>query len=88
MKKASSFPLRMPQSLRAAVEELAKEDGSSINQFLVMAAAEKVAALKTAQAFLEQRGSKADMEAARAFLNRPGTKPPVEGDELPEGWSK
>jgi hypothetical protein len=34
-------------SLKAAVEKLGKKDGTSINQFVVVAIAEKVAAMTT-----------------------------------------
>jgi hypothetical protein len=37
--KVSTFSLRLPNSLKAAVEKLAAADGTSMNQFLVMAAA-------------------------------------------------
>jgi hypothetical protein len=37
--KASTYPLRLPVSLRAAVERLSKRDGTSINQFVVVAVA-------------------------------------------------
>lgn len=43
--------LRLPRSLRDAVEELSKEEGSTPNEFIVIAVAEKVAALRT-KAFL------------------------------------
>ncbi|RMD91124.1 MAG: hypothetical protein D6807_00340 [Alphaproteobacteria bacterium] len=43
--------LRLPRSLRDAVEELSKEEGSTPNEFIVIAVAEKVAALRT-EAFL------------------------------------
>ena len=39
--RVSTFPLRLPVSLKAAIEKLAQADGTSMNQFLVMAAAEK-----------------------------------------------
>jgi len=45
MTKTSTYSLRLPVSLKAAVEKLSKQDGTSINQFVVMAVAEKVSAL-------------------------------------------
>jgi hypothetical protein len=47
--KLSIFSLRLPISLKAAVEKLAAADGTSRNQFLVMAPAEKLAAITTAE---------------------------------------
>lgn len=47
----STYPLRLPRSLRDAVEKLSREHGTSINQFVVMAVAEKVGAMTTARFF-------------------------------------
>ena len=47
MKPITTYPLRLPHSIKAAVVRLAKEDGTSINQFVVTAVAEKIAALET-----------------------------------------
>lgn len=85
MTKTSTFPLRIPVSLKAAVEELAKRDGTSVNQFVVMAVAEKMSALQTEE-FLEQRRRRANPEAFLRILNREGGEPPRPGDELPEGY--
>ena len=46
--RVATFPLRLPVSLKAALEQISERDGTSINQFLVVAAAEKVAALEAA----------------------------------------
>ncbi|MCP5112570.1 MAG: toxin-antitoxin system HicB family antitoxin [bacterium] len=81
--KNSTYPLRLPVSLKAAVEKLSKEDGTSINQFVVTAVAEKVSAMKTAE-FFEERGAKANRKAFRRILGRKGGEPPRSGDELPQ----
>ena len=39
--------VRLPESLHDQLKELASAEGISINQFLVVAAAEKMSALKT-----------------------------------------
>ena len=47
MKKLlSTFPLRLPTSLKAAVAEISNADGTSINQFVTKEATEEVAAMK------------------------------------------
>ena len=33
-KQKSTYPLQLPASLKAAVAEISKEDGTSINQFV------------------------------------------------------
>jgi len=80
MTKTSTYPLRLPVSLKAAVERLSKQDGASINQFVVMAVAEKVSALETAT-FFEERRARGDRELLRRVVNRRGGEPPRAGDE-------
>ena len=75
----SSFTLRMPLSLKSGAEQMAREDGSTMNQFIVSAVAEKLAALKTADYFA-QRAAKGDLNAALAMLNRSGGQAPAEDD--------
>ena len=52
----STYPLRLPISQKAAVAEISKVDGTSINQFVTTAVAEKVSAMKSAE-FFSQRTS-------------------------------
>jgi uncharacterized protein (DUF1778 family) len=80
--KVTTFSLRLPLSLKAAVEKLAAADGTSMNQFLVMAAAEKLAAIQTAEVFFAERRGKGNKDAAIRFLTRPGGETPRAGDEL------
>jgi len=42
--QTGAYPLRLPLSLKAAGERLSKQDGTSLNQFVVMAVAERVSA--------------------------------------------
>jgi hypothetical protein len=77
--KVSTFPLRLPVSLKAALENISDRDGTSINQFLVVAAAEKIAAMQTEEFFLERR-NRADREAFRRILNRNGGVSPSPED--------
>ena len=80
-KNISVFPLRLPASLKAAVAEISREEGTSINQFVAMAVAEKISAMKTAE-FFTARGAEADIEAARRMLRRDGGQPPMPDDRL------
>ncbi len=79
--RSTSYPLRMPRSLKAAVEKLSAQDGTSMNQFVVMAVAEKVSALNTVE-FFEQHKTKADRKKFRKILNRRGGQPPAAKDQL------
>jgi len=77
--KTATFPLRLPVSLKAALETISDRDGTSMNQFLVVAAAEKIAAMKTEE-FFAQRRDRADLEAFRRILNRQGGETPSSED--------
>ena len=81
--RVATFPLRLPVSLKAALETISDRDGTSINQFLVVAAAEKIAAMQTEEFFLERR-NRADREAFRRILIRTGGEPPSPEDEWDE----
>ncbi len=84
--KTGTFPLRLPLSLKAAVEKVSAADGTSMNQFLVVAAAEKLAAMET-EAFFADRRSRADRDAFLRILNRAGGEPPRPDDVLEEDKS-
>lgn len=86
MTTLTTYPLRLPKSIKAAAEELSKADGTSLNQFVATAVAEKIAVMKTA-AFFEERRQRATGTALRDLLSRSGGEPPREGDELPAGWA-
>ena len=79
--RVATFPLRLPVSLKAALEKIAERDGTSMSQFLVIAAAEKISAMETENFFAERR-ARADREAFRLILNRKGGEPPRPEDTL------
>jgi len=79
--KVATFPLRLPVLLKAAVEKISERDGTSMNQFLVVAAAEKISAMET-ERFFEERRKRADREAFRRILDRDGGEPPRPEDTL------
>ena len=73
--------LRLPRSIRAGIEKLSKQDGISINQFVSIAAAEKLAIMQ-AETYFAERIAKADMAAFDRVMQRQGGQPPREGDEI------
>jgi hypothetical protein len=83
MTETKTYPLRLPRSLKDAVARLSREDGTSINQFVATAVAEKVAALETARFFADRR-KRADFEAFDRIMRRRGGQRPRAGDEMPE----
>jgi len=58
---------------------VAKEDQTSMNQFITIAVAEKISALDTEDFFTEKKES-ADMDAFKRVLFRKGGDAPREGD--------
>jgi uncharacterized protein (DUF1778 family) len=82
-KTAANYALRLPRSLKTEVERLAAQDGTSVNQFIATAVAEKVSAMETVQFFAERR-TQADFDAFNRIMNRSGGEPPRSGDELPD----
>lgn len=82
MTQMAAYPLRLPRSLKEAVSAAAMRDGTSMNQFIAIAVAEKLAVLDTEQFFAERR-QQGDTRLFRELLTRDGGEPPKSGDELP-----
>ena len=81
----SSYPLKIPNSVKAAARRLAREDGVSLNQWISVAVAEKIGVIETASAFLKQRAKDARPEDMLPFLDRAPNEPTAEDDEIPPG---
>jgi uncharacterized protein (DUF1778 family) len=79
--RVATFPLRLPVSMKAAIEKIAERDGTSMNQFLVIAAAEKISAMET-ETFFAERRKRADDAAFLRILNRKGGEPPRLDDRI------
>ena len=80
----STLSLRLPDSLHKTVRNLAQEESISINQFIMVALAEKVSALMTENYLLERakRGSKEKFDAVMAKI--PDIEP-LEYDKIVNG---
>lgn len=83
MANVSNYALRLQASLLDEVRKIAQEEGTTINQFINVAVAEKLSALKTEEYF-KSRAIKGDRAAFRRILDKAGTEEPREGDELPK----
>lgn len=79
--RLKTFPLRLPRSLKEAAERMASEDGTSMNQLVVTALAEKLSAIKTAEIF-EERRKRADFVVFDRLMRREGGQAP-DTDDLP-----
>ncbi|MBI2960792.1 MAG: pilus assembly protein HicB [Betaproteobacteria bacterium] len=78
----SAYPLKMPNSVKAAAARLAKADGVSLNQFIAVAVAEKVGAMETAAEFLRRRAAKARPANLRHYLRRAPNVAPATEDAI------
>ena len=83
MARTSNYALRLLTSLKAEAEKVAAEEGTTLNQFINVAVAEKLAALRTARYF-QERAARADLAVFDQLLARAGEEPPRQGDELPD----
>jgi hypothetical protein len=82
--RRSNFALRVQKSLLEEARKLAEAEGVALNQFINVALAEKLAAMRTAE-FFRERARRGNVRKALKILGRAGKKnPPRPGDELPE----
>jgi hypothetical protein len=72
----------VPESLLKRAEELAREDGVSLDLWVTTALAQKIGAVETAAEFFRRRSAGAD-RGLRSYLDLIPNNPPVPGDELP-----
>ena len=80
--RKSNFALRLQPSLLDEARKVAEDEGVALNQFINVAVAEKLSALRVERYFRE-RAARADIPGALGILERAGKgKPPVEDDEL------
>jgi uncharacterized protein (DUF1778 family) len=77
----SALSLRLPKSLHEQLRELAKEEGISVNQFVMLAVAEKVAAISTIE-YLERRAKRGSREKFLEILSKVHDVEPEEVDRL------
>ncbi|HEX6145102.1 MAG TPA: hypothetical protein VFZ01_20480 [Geminicoccaceae bacterium] len=76
--------LSLQASLEAEAESLAKAEGTTLNQLINVAVAEKVSALRTS-AYFKERAARADVAEALELLERAGDEEPWTGDAIPDG---
>jgi len=72
----------LPNSLLKRAEELAREDGVSLDVWVTSAMAQKIGAMETAAAFFKHRSAGAG-KGLSSYLDLIPNNPPMPGDELP-----
>jgi hypothetical protein len=78
----STYPLKLPTSIKKAAQRLAHEDGVSLNQWIAAAVAEKVGVIETAASFFERRAGDATGDRLMRFLRGAPNLPPDPEDSL------
>ncbi|MBI2434422.1 MAG: toxin-antitoxin system HicB family antitoxin [Candidatus Hydrogenedentes bacterium] len=76
----STISVRLPDSLHAAVRELARQENTSINHLITLALAEKISALMTEE-YITPRAKRASKRKFRAALKKVA-------DFEPEPWDR
>jgi len=75
----SNYALRLPESLKRASKRIAAADDTTMNQFFVVAIAEKISAMETAD-FFDRRNAKATKAAADRAWAKVNTQPAASDD--------
>ncbi len=77
----SALSLRLPKYLHEQLAELAQKEGISVNQFIMLAVAEKIAAISAVE-YLEKRARRGSRERFLEILNRAPDVEPEDFDRL------
>ncbi len=84
----SKFPLRLMPSVREVAEHFSRKEGMSLNQFINVAVAEKLAHLQHEEWLSRRRPMTPERVAeAIAILDEHTGIAPAPEDRLPEGYS-
>ncbi len=78
----STYPLKLPTSIKKAAQRLAKEDGVSLNQWIAVAVAQKIGVVETAAEFFARYRSKADGTGLMPYLEKVPDVEPEEFDRI------
>ncbi len=76
----SSYALRLPESLKLAAKRIAAQDDTTMNQFFVVAIAEKISAME-AEKFFAQRAARSSKAAADRAWGKVGTRSALPADQ-------
>ncbi|CAN5356388.1 hypothetical protein BH24GEM3_BH24GEM3_11150 [soil metagenome] len=77
----STMSIQLPESLHKQVQELAEQEGITLEYFVALAVAEKMASLRTVE-YLRERGARGSREKFEAILAKVPDVEPEEYDRL------
>lgn len=78
----NTLSIQLPDSLYKSLQRLAEQDGVSLDQFIVLAVAEKISALTT-EGYLQERANRGDRTKYEAALAKVADIEPELYDQLP-----
>ena len=80
--RKSNVALRLQASLLEEARRVSEAEGVALNQFINVAVAEKLSAIRT-EGYFRERAERGDIRRAKRILKKAGSgKAPVAGDEL------
>ena len=77
----STLSIRLPDSLHKRIKQMAEAEGISMNQFIILAVAEKMSALATVE-YLEERAKRGSRQKFEDVLANVPDVEPEEYDKL------
>jgi flagellar motor switch protein FliM len=77
----SAVNIHLPESLHKQVQKLAEEEGVTVESFVTLAVAEKMAAIRTVE-HLHERAAKGNRDRFEAILSKVPDVEPEEHDRL------
>lgn len=78
----ANYSLRLQTGLKAEAERVARSEGTTLNQFINVAVAEKLSALRTADYFRERAARARPVEVEALLASFGDDAPPRNGDEI------
>jgi hypothetical protein len=86
--RRNNFALRLQPSLMEEARKVAESEGVALNQFINVALAEKLSAMR-AEKYFQERARRANRDETLRILDRAGKgNPPRKDDELPADLTK
>jgi hypothetical protein len=77
----STLSIQLPRSVRECVENLAREEGMSVDAYIASVIT-RLAAVAEADSYIRRRAARGSPEQLAALLAKAPDAPPLPGDEL------
>jgi lauroyl/myristoyl acyltransferase len=78
----STYPLKLPASIKKAAQRLAREDGVSLNQWISVAVAQKVGSAEASADFFARQATRSEGKGLLSYLENAPAVEPEESDRI------